>query len=76
MTPQLLRAAGESLYGARWQTALAADLGVSRRAVIHWSRGTRGLPADLPERLRCALVGRTEAIRGVLEKLGRAGKQE
>jgi hypothetical protein len=38
-TAELLRTAGEALYGARWQSALAQDLAVSDRTVRHWLAG-------------------------------------
>ena len=34
-----LARAGVALYGDRWQTALARDLGVSSRAVRYWASG-------------------------------------
>ena len=34
-------AAGEALYGARWQTQLARDLGVTVRQVQRWTSGGR-----------------------------------
>jgi transposase-like protein len=36
MTPELLKRAGEALYGPRWQSALARDLGVSDRTIRRW----------------------------------------
>lgn len=39
MTRDELRAAGEALYGARWQTALARELGVADRTVRRWLAG-------------------------------------
>lgn len=39
ITPDLLRTAGEALYGTRWQAPLAADLGVSDRTVRMWLSG-------------------------------------
>ncbi|MGH7089851.1 MAG: helix-turn-helix domain-containing protein [Stellaceae bacterium] len=35
----LLRQVGEALYGGRWQSPLAADLGVSDRTVRMWLSG-------------------------------------
>ncbi len=44
MTPDLLREAGQLLYGDRWQSALADALGVRRDTVRRW--GTReNIPA-------------------------------
>lgn len=39
MTRDDLRAAGELLYGPRWQTALARDLNVADRTVRRWAAG-------------------------------------
>ena len=36
---ELLRRAGETLYGARWQSDLARDLGVADRTVRRWLAG-------------------------------------
>jgi len=35
----LIREIGEVIYGERWQSALARDLGISDRTVRHWIRG-------------------------------------
>ena len=42
---------GEALYGPRWQTILAAQLGVARRTVTRWKDGDCRLPLDVRERL-------------------------
>lgn len=39
MTRDELRAAGETLHGPRWQSALARDLGVADRTVRRWLAG-------------------------------------
>jgi transcriptional regulator with XRE-family HTH domain len=39
VSADLLRQVGEALYGARWQSPLAADLGVSDRTVRMWLSG-------------------------------------
>ena len=44
---RLLVEAGEALYGPRWQTALAADLGVSDRTMRRWVADTSAVPAGL-----------------------------
>jgi DNA-binding transcriptional regulator YiaG len=50
MTPGQLSAAGQSLYGAQWQTALARRLGVDDRTVRRWLAGDRAIPL-IAERL-------------------------
>ena len=44
---RLLVECGEALYGPRWQTALAADLGVSDRTMRRWVADTSSVPAGL-----------------------------
>lgn len=39
MNRDQLRAAGEALYGVRWQTALAREIGVADRTVRRWLAG-------------------------------------
>jgi transcriptional regulator with XRE-family HTH domain len=36
---KLLTAVGEALYGARWQSDIARDLGVSDRTIRRWASG-------------------------------------
>ena len=68
MTPlSYLRAAGEALYGARWQTALALDLGVSQRTMQRWAAGSHAIPADVPDRLRALLAARGVRIAQLLK---------
>ena len=40
----LIRQAGMVLYGRRWETALARDLGVSNRTVRYWLTGRQEPP--------------------------------
>ncbi len=48
---ELLHAAGAALYGPRWQSDLARDLGVSIRTMQRWAAGQisppRGIYVDL-----------------------------
>ena len=44
---RLLLEAGEALYGPRWQTELARDLGVSDRTMRRWAAGTSDVPSGL-----------------------------
>jgi hypothetical protein len=48
---QLLAAFGEALYGPRWQSDLARDLGVSDRAMRRWAAGTHKPPPGLADEL-------------------------
>ena len=63
MTPATLRAAGEALYGLRWQAPLARDLDVATRTVQRWADGTRGIPAGLADDIRALLKQRIENLR-------------
>jgi hypothetical protein len=44
---RLLVEAGEALYGPRWQTDLAHDLGVSDRTMRRWVVGSSPVPVGL-----------------------------
>jgi hypothetical protein len=44
VTPDLLREAGELLYGDRWQSALAEAIEVHPRTMRHWASGAREMP--------------------------------
>ncbi len=39
MTADLLRRAGEALWGSRWQTEMARALDISERTVRRWASG-------------------------------------
>lgn len=62
---RLLVEAGEALYGARWQSELARDLGVSDRTVRRWVAGT----SEVPSGLYLDLLRLTQERAGVLEAL-------
>jgi len=50
MQRDLLERVGRALYGQQWQSALAADLGISDRTMRRWKAGDtipEGIPADL-----------------------------
>ena len=71
MTPRQLKTLGELLYGRRWKTYLANDLGVDRRTVMCWVQKEWIMP---PERVT-AVIGlanmRIVAIRAALKSRGR-----
>lgn len=68
MTPRAyLIAAGEALYGERWQSALAADLGVADRTLRRWLAGDRDMPESLPDELRALLRARGKTIAELLD---------
>lgn len=64
----LLRRVGEALYGERWQSPIATDLGVSDRAVRYWLSSANQCPDDLGARL-LAVVARKIAALGDVEVL-------
>lgn len=51
MKCDLLRSVGAALYGPRWQSEVARDLGVSFRSVNRWL-ALDAMPSDIPDRLR------------------------
>jgi hypothetical protein len=58
----LLRVVGEALYGERWQMPIAADLGVSDRAVRYWLSADNPCPDDMGARLLAILARKREAL--------------
>ena len=58
----LLRLVGEALYGERWQSPLAGDLGVSDRAVRYWLTAANPCPEDIGTRLLAVVVQKREAM--------------
>ena len=69
MTPTLLREAGESLYGARWQSELSRDLDVSDRTLRRWLAGVNDVPETLRAELRALAQSRRKALDGVIARL-------
>lgn len=63
----VLRLAGELLYGERWQAPIGVDLGISNRAVRYWLAQATPCPDDTGDRLLKTIVRRREAL-GQLEK--------
>jgi len=47
----LLIAVGQALYGERWQSPLARDLGVSDRTMRRWVAGTYPVPKGVRDDL-------------------------
>ena len=61
---------GQALYGERWQTALAADLGTSDRTVRRWVAGQTAIPSGVMSDLRGLLIARVVEIATALDKIG------
>ena len=60
MSPAELRAAGEALYGERWQVPLARDLGVAGRTMRRWA--IAGAPDKIAAEIDELLAGRMAKI--------------
>lgn len=71
MTPELLREAGQALYGPIWQTALSRDLEVADRTIRRWANGQNAMPDGLGAEIRALLTARGEAMDAVRRKLPR-----
>ena len=66
MTTGDLREIGVALFGHRWQSALARELGVSDRTVRHWTTG-RPIPEHVPEKLATLVDMRIKKLRSLLK---------
>jgi hypothetical protein len=44
VTPDELRAIGEKLYGAQWQTPMSKALACQTRTIRYWLSGKRNVP--------------------------------
>lgn len=66
MTPSQLEKIGRALYGERWQSPLARDLGVKYLTVHRWMMGKRRIP-DLRAELASLLRERFGEIQGLLD---------
>jgi transcriptional regulator with XRE-family HTH domain len=58
---------GRYLYGPRWQSALARELGVSRQLVVYWAGGKR--PVSEERTLRIAAIARRRHDKRVAAEL-------
>jgi len=61
----ILRTAGEALYGRQWQTPLSRDLGVTDRTVRNWAAGV-SRPPDLINRILPLLRARGSQLTDVI----------
>jgi len=69
LTPEMLQAVGEALYGPRWHSDLARDLDVQVRSVQRWMAGERRMP-DIRSELRQIITERRNDLGGLLALLG------
>jgi hypothetical protein len=71
MTPDLLREAGEALYGDLWQSAIARDLGVNDRTVRRWCANDSPMPVSLWYDVKQLVKQRGFLLAAVLRKFPR-----
>lgn len=64
-----LREAGELLYGSRWQSDLARDIGVADRTVRAWVAGERRIPPGAWVDIVALLKDRAASISRLVAKL-------
>ena len=70
MTPRQLKTLGELLYGRRWKTYLANDLGINRRTVMCWVQKEFTMPAARATAVRGLAGKRIVAIRAAIKVSG------
>ncbi len=70
---RLLEETGEALYGPRWQTELARDLGVTDRTVRRWHAGTTDMPKGVYVDLLRLTQERGATLDGLAQRLVQAG---
>lgn len=68
---ELLRAAGEALYGSRWQSELAVTLDVADRTMRRWLAGQQ-MPEGVWAQLRGLLMRRSAECAELAEKFLRS----
>lgn len=66
---RLLAEVGEALYGPRWQSALARELGVTDRTVRRWASGGP-VPARAYRVLELVAMRRVSRLQKLVAKLG------
>jgi hypothetical protein len=71
MTTTLLYEVGEALYGPRWQTEMARDLGCSDRTVRRWAAKEWDVPRTVWEEIHALLVAREKALAALRYKIPR-----
>ncbi len=69
MTRDLLQRIGEGLYGPNWQSALAQDLRVNRRALQRWVAGDMPVPRTVQRDLARLVAARQEMLGALYREL-------
>lgn len=72
MTENLLKRTGEALYGPRWQSEIARDLGISDRHVRRLAAGEDNLKPGMALDLWRITLERAAALEELAEELKRA----
>lgn len=70
---KILAECGEALYGPRWQTNLAEDLGVSDRTIRRWHAGTQDVPRGAYTDLLRLALERAQLLDSLAERLRELG---
>lgn len=70
---RLLTECGEALYGPRWQSELARDVGVSLRTMQRWAAGTHDVPSGLYVDLLRLVTDRAAVLDALATRLPAAG---
>lgn len=71
MTPELLKRAGQALYGHYWRAPVAETFNVSKRQVDSWADRRCAMPSDTAERLAILVLERERGLRRVFHELDR-----
>lgn len=69
MTPELLRLAGEVLYGEAWQKPLAVVLNVRDDTVRHWLNGRQEVPPGVVEDIWLVLHAKRYDLDGIFRQV-------
>ena len=65
LSAQRLDRIGAALYGPRWQSALADELGVWDRTVRRWASGETPLPDHIPQVLNQLIAERIALLKSL-----------
>lgn len=72
--PNLITETGRALYGARWFSDMAADLGVSQRTVRRWANGEFNVPLGVWAELIGRAHDRSESLAALVKRIRRDTK--
>ena len=67
--PNLITETGRALYGVRWQSEMARDLGVNERTVRRWAAGEYEAPDGVYAELRALATRRLRLLASIRAKL-------